>query len=143
MTAEDVIRLLDLKPHPEGGHFRETFRDRAGPDGRSRSTAIYFLLKQGEVSAWHRIDAAELWHFHAGAPLRLRIAVEAGRLETHRLGTDLASGDRPQAIVPNGAWQSAESLGAWTLVGCTVAPGFLFEHFEMAPAGWQPGQDRP
>ena len=138
MTADEVIRLLRLKPHPEGGHFRETFRDEAGPDSRSRATAIYFLLTEGEVSAWHRIDAAEIWHFYAGAPLLLRIAAGAGRIESHRLGTDLAGGERPQAIVPAGAWQSAESLGDWTLVGCTVSPGFEFSGFEMAPPDWKP-----
>jgi predicted cupin superfamily sugar epimerase len=103
------------------------------------STAIYYLLRRGERSHWHRVDAAELWHFHAGAPLRLRIAPERGPHETLSLGVDLADGERPQAVVPAGAWQSAESLGEWTLVGCTVAPGFAFEGFEMAPPGWEPG----
>ena len=143
MTADELIQLLQLKPHPEGGHFRETFRDHAGHDGRSRATAIYFLLKQGESSAWHRIDAAEVWHFYTGAPLLLRIASQAGHVEMHWLGADLAAGERPQAVVPPGAWQSAETLGDWTLVGCTVAPGFLFEHFQMPPAGWKPGQEIP
>jgi len=140
MTADEVVRLLGLQPHPEGGHFRETFRDVAGPDDRSRSTAIYYLLKAGERSAWHRIDVAEVWHFHAGASLRLRIAAESGPADESRLGVDLAAGERPQVVVPPGAWQAAESLGAWTLVGCTVAPGFLFEAFELAPTGWHPGQ---
>jgi predicted cupin superfamily sugar epimerase len=138
LSAAEVIRLLDLRPHPEGGHFRETFRDpRRDADGRPLSTAIYFLLAAGERSHWHRIDAVEIWHWHAGAALALRIA---GRDEvaTVRLGADLAAGERPQAVVPAGAWQSAESLGAWTLVGCTVAPGFDFSKFELAPKDWTP-----
>lgn len=143
LAAEAVIRLLALKPHPEGGHFCETFRDQPGPDGRARSTAIYFLLKEGERSHWHRIDAAEVWHFHAGAPLRLRIARRGEPVEAIRLGTDLVGGKRPQAVVPAGAWQAAESLGAWTLVGCTVAPGFRFEGFELAPPGWEPSEPAP
>lgn len=139
LTAQDVIRLLDLKPHPEGGHYRETFRDtRSDRGGRSVSTAIYFLLKRGERSHWHRVDAAETWHWHAGAPLTLRIS-DGAQTSTFRLGIDLANGERPQGVVPAGAWQSAESIGEWTLVGCTVAPGFEFKHFELAPAGWQPG----
>lgn len=138
LSADDVIRLLGLRPHPEGGHFCETFRDADGPDGRARSTAIYFLLKRGERSQWHRVDAAEVWHFYAGAPLRIRIAEDGKPIAVRRLGPDLAAGKRPQAVVPAGAWQAAESLGEWTLVGCTVAPGFRFEGFELAPPGWEP-----
>ena len=139
LTADDVIRLLDLKPHPEGGHFRETFRDARQVDGaRAASTAIYFLLARGERSHWHRVDAAEIWHWHAGAPLDLEIA-EEGRRQRIRLGSDLAAGERPQAIVPAHAWQAAQSLGDWTLVGCTVAPGFEFAKFELAPKGREPG----
>ena len=138
LSAEDVIRLLDLKPHPEGGHYRETFRDSQTTDGgRSASTAIYFLLRRGERSHWHRVDAAEAWHWHAGSPLELRISTGAG-IQILRLGADLALGERPQAVVPVGVWQAAESLGDWTLVGCTVAPGFRFEGFELAPPGWTP-----
>lgn len=138
LSAADVIDLLDLAPHPEGGHYRETFRDPAtDASGRAASTAIYFLLAAGEVSRWHRVDAAEAWHWHAGAPLALTIADAIGRREL-RLGTDLAAGERPQAVVPAGAWQQARSLGAWTLVGCTVAPGFRFAGFELAPAGFEP-----
>lgn len=134
----EIIRLLGLKPHPEGGHFRETFRDdRRDHSGRAASTAIYFLLAQGERSRWHRVDAAEVWHWYAGAPLALHLS-EAGAVRTIRLGADLAAGERPQAVMPAGVWQAAESLGAWTLVGCTVAPGFTFEGFEMAPAGFDP-----
>jgi uncharacterized protein len=138
MNAEDIIRLLDLKPHPEGGHFCETFRDTRSVDGRSVSTAIYFLLARGERSHWHRVDAAEIWHWYAGAPLLLRMGGEAGMGATTRLGTDLAAGERPQAVVPAGVWQSAESVGDWTLVGCTVAPGFEFSGFELAPPRWSP-----
>jgi predicted cupin superfamily sugar epimerase len=138
LSAADIIRLLDLRPHPEGGYYRETFRDpRRDADGRSLSTAIYFLLAAGERSHWHRIDAAEIWHWHAGAALALKIAGRDG-VATVRLGADLAAGERPQAVVPAGAWQAAESLGAWTLVGCTVAPGFEFSSFEVAPKDWTP-----
>lgn len=138
LTADAIIRLLDLKPHPEGGHYRETFRDsRTLESGRAVSTAIYFLLRQGERSRWHRVDAVEAWHFHAGSALALQ-TFEEGKIVTTRLGTDLASGERPQAIVPAGIWQAAESLGAWTLVGCTVAPAFEFSAFELAPKGWSP-----
>ena len=138
LTADEVIRLLDLAPHPEGGHFRETFRDKSGPDGRSRSTAIYFLLRSGEVSHWHRVDAAEVWHWYAGAPLELRIGGARAGPTPHRLGPLFRDGQRPQIVVPEHAWQSARSLGPWTLVGCTVAPGFAFSGFELAPDGWAP-----
>ena len=139
LTAADIIRLLDLKPHPEGGHFGETFRDPNTIDGRAVSTAIYFLLARGERSHWHRIDAVEVWHYHAGAPLVLEMAAdEAGPIRRMKLGPDIAMGERPQGVVPAGHWQAAESLGDWTLVGCTVAPGFEFAHFEMAPEGWAP-----
>ena len=132
-SANDIIASLDLKPHPEGGHYRETFRDPAvDADGRSRSTAIYFLLARGERSHWHRIDAVEVWHYYAGDALTLQIADDDG---THSitLGPGLAAGEAPQAIVPAYAWQAAESAGDWTLVGCTVAPGFDFATFELAP----------
>ena len=129
--ADRLIALLDLKPHPEGGYFRETFRD--GSNGRAHSTAIYFLLKSGEVSRWHRVDAAEVWHFYRGAPLELRIGKSV-----YVLGPDVDEAQAPQVAVPPGAWQSAKSLGDYTLVGCTVAPGFEFEHFEVAPEGFQP-----
>ena len=139
LTAREVIRLLDLKPHPEGGHFRETFRDEsASGNGRAASTAIYFLLARGERSHWHRIDAVEVWHWYAGAALTLEIASENGSRQRVILGSDLAGGERPQAIVPAHAWQAAQTLGDWTLVGCTVAPGFDFSGFELAPQGWAP-----
>jgi predicted cupin superfamily sugar epimerase len=141
-----VIRLLDLSPHPEGGFFRETFRDSAADaSGRAASTAIYFLLVAGQPSRWHRVDAAEAWHWHAGAPLGLSIAKEASRSGRYeiRLGTDLLAGERPQAVVPAGTWQRAASLGPWTLVGCTVAPGFQFAGFELAAPDFEPGRNRP
>ena len=138
LTARDVIARLGLKPHPEGGHYRETFRDPQTIDGsRAASTAIYFLLARGERSHWHRVDAAEIWHYHAGDPLTLRIADDNGQ-RAIRLGADLTAGEQPQAVVPAHAWQAAESTGDWTLVGCTVAPGFDFAKFELAPPGWKP-----
>ncbi|WP_127091777.1 cupin domain-containing protein [Aquabacter cavernae] len=138
MRAEEVIALLGLQPHPEGGHFRETYREAGGEGARGASTAIYFLLAAGERSYWHRVDASEAWHFYAGAPLLLEIVTTEGDRSAHTLGNDLAAGERPQAVVPPHAWQSARSLGAWTLVGCTVAPAFRFEGFELAPPGWEP-----
>jgi len=137
-SAEEIIRLLDLKPHPEGGHYRETFRDDRGDGKRAASTAIYFLLAAGEVSHWHRVDAAEVWLWHAGAPLELSIAPPDGPASRAVLSADLAAGERPQRVVPPGFWQSAQSLGAWTLVSCTVAPGFQFESFELAPKSFAP-----
>jgi predicted cupin superfamily sugar epimerase len=141
LSAADVIRLLDLKPHPEGGHFRETFRDGLTVSGaRAASTAIYFLLARGERSRWHRIDAVEIWHYHAGAPLELEIVASAASpVDRLTLGPDLGAGARPQVIVPAYVWQSAQTLGEWTLVGCTVAPGFDFCGFEIAPEGWALG----
>jgi len=136
--AAAIVAQLELKPHPEGGHYRETFRDpRVDASGRSRSTAIYFLLARGEHSHWHRIDAGEVWHYYAGHPLTLQIA-DAGGQRSIKLGPDLAAGEVPQAIVPPHAWQAAESNGDWTLVGCTVAPGFEFAALELAPKGWEP-----
>lgn len=128
--AGRLIAQLGLLPHPEGGYFRETFRDQ-GP-GRAVSTAILFLLRAGEISRWHRVDAAEVWHFYRGAPLE--IAVGKTR---HILGADIEQGQSPQIVVPKGAWQMARSLGGYTLVGCTVAPGFEFSGFEMAPENFQ------
>jgi predicted cupin superfamily sugar epimerase len=137
-SAADIIARLALQPHPEGGHYRETFRDsRTDADGRSLSTAIHFLLARGERSHWHRVDAVEIWHYHAGSALTLQIADDGGQRSV-RLGLDLANGEVPQAIVPAQAWQAAESSGDWTLVGCTVAPGFEFATFELAPKGWAP-----
>jgi hypothetical protein len=136
-SALDIVEQLGMRPHPEGGWYVETFRD-APAGGRGHSTAIYFLLERGQVSAWHRVrDAAEVWHFHAGSPLELTVASTAGR-SAHRLGIDLAAGERPQVVVPADAWQTARSLGEWTLAGCTVAPGFDFAVFELAEPGWEP-----
>jgi predicted cupin superfamily sugar epimerase len=138
LPAADIIARLELKPHPEGGHFRETFRDtHTDANGRAFSTAIYFLLARGERSHWHRIDAVEVWHYYAGDPLLLQITEGDGQRNI-RLGADLAAGEMPQALVPAMAWQAAESAGDWTLVGCTVAPGFDFATFELAPQGWEP-----
>jgi hypothetical protein len=137
-AATEIIARLDLKPHPEGGHYRETFRDTAvDAGGRSRSTAIYFLLARGERSHWHRIDAVEIWHYYAGAPLKLSL-VDGSKEEIFRLGADIIAGEVPQVTVPARAWQAAESLGPWTLTGCTVAPGFSFEGFELAAKDWSP-----
>jgi len=138
LTASDIISRLGLQPHPEGGHYRETFRDaRTIEGGRAASTAIYFLLARGERSHWHRVDAVEIWLYHAGDPLNLHIADGSGE-RTIQLGANLAAGEQPQAIVPAHAWQAAESTGDWTLVSCTVAPGFDFKTFELAPPGWSP-----
>ncbi len=138
MKAADVIALLKLERHPEGGWFRETFRDPRMVGGRAASTAIYFLLDVGEVSEWHRVDAVEVWHWHAGGPLVITTSPDGHDAAAAHVGPDLAAGQRPQLVVPAGYWQTATSLGAWTLVGCTVAPGFSFEGFEMAPPGWRP-----
>ncbi len=138
-SAAEIIRLLDLRPHPEGGFFRETFRDRAqAAPGRAASTLIYFLLEAGQRSHWHRVDAAEVWHYYAGAPLRITLSRDGADASRHLLGADLFAGQRPQMVVPAGWWQAAQSLGAWTLVGCTVAPGFEFSGFELAPPDWRP-----
>lgn len=135
LTAEAIIGRLGLAPHPEGGWFRQTWID-AGP-GRPAGTCIYFLLRSGERSHWHHVDATEIWHFYAGAPIVLRMAATgAGPARRHRLGPDLAAGELPQAIVPPGHWQSAETTGAWSLAGCTVSPGFRFEGFTLAPPGF-------
>ncbi len=136
-TAADIIRKLGLKPHSEGGHYRETFRDKRLIDGRAASTSIYFLLTRGERSHWHRVDAVEIWHYYAGAPLKLSI-VDGAKEEIIRLGNDIAADEVPQVTVPARAWQAAETFGDWTLTGCTVAPGFEFEGFELAPKDWTP-----
>jgi predicted cupin superfamily sugar epimerase len=138
MTAAEVIRLLALEPHPEGGHYRETWRAPAGEGGRGAGSAIYYLLAAGERSHWHRIDAAEVWHWYAGAPLALAMRGGGAGVVRVALGPDLSAGARPQAVVPAGWWQAAESAGAWTLVGCTVSPAFEFAGFELAPPGWSP-----
>jgi hypothetical protein len=137
LTGDDIIALFKLAPHPEGGWYRQTFRDEREHEGRAHSTAILFLLKEGEVSRWHKVDAAELWHWHGGAPLLLQVK-DGDTRNDYRLGPDWLNGEVPHVAVPAHAWQSAKSLGAWTLVGCTVAPGFHFAGFELAPEGWEP-----
>ena len=140
MTADEIIARLGLQPHPEGGHFREMFRaaPSASDTPRGASTAIYFLLKAGERSHWHRVDADEIWHHYAGAPLELSLSDDGRSVRHLRVGMDFEIGELPQAVAPRGAWQAARSLGSWTLVGCTVAPAFRFEGFELAPPGWEP-----
>ena len=139
LSADEVVRLLGLAPHPEGGFYRETYRDpRTDAQGRSVSSLIYFLLGTGDVSAWHRVDAAEVWHWHAGAPLSLTVCENGYDCQSIHLGADLKAGQRPQFVVPANWWQTSTSLGAWTLVGCTVAPAFDFAHFELATPDWRP-----
>lgn len=139
MQASAIVAALDLKPHPEGGFYRQTFRDEAGSE-RGHSTAIYYLLENGQRSHWHKVtDAVEIWHHYAGAPLALHLSDDGKTTRSITLGPSILNGEEPQAIVPADCWQSAESLGDFTLVGCTVAPGFLFEKFVMAPPDWAPG----
>ena len=137
-TAQQVIAMLNLQPHPEGGWYAETWRAEAAEGQRAAGTAIYYLLEAGDVSHWHRVDAAEIWHWYAGGPLSLTLSPNGHDAEAMVLGPELNSGQRPQRIVPAGWWQAAASLGAWTLVGCTVSPGFEFSGFEMAPPDWRP-----
>ena len=132
LSASEIVKLLDMQPHPEGGYYKETFRDDA-------STAIYYLLEAGDHSHWHRVHgSSEIWHHYAGGPLALTLSPNGHDAEAHRLGKNIDAGEKPQLVVPAGWWQTAESLGHWTLVGCTVAPGFDFENFEMAPDDWRP-----
>lgn len=139
LAAAEIIRILSMNKHPEGGWYVETFRSGNETEGRAQVTAIYFLLAADEVSAWHRVDASEVWLWHAGAPLVLTQSPDGIAASTARLGPDLRAGQRPQAVIPAGYWQTAESLGAWTLVSCVVAPGFEFSGFELAPPDWRPG----
>jgi hypothetical protein len=136
--ARQIIAALGLKPHPEGGWFRETWRAPAEPGARAAGTAIYYLLEADQFSHWHRVDAAEVWHFYAGAPLSLTVSPNGHDAEARILGPEVLAGQAPQIVVPAGWWQCATSLGAFTLVGCTVAPGFEFSGFEMADADWRP-----
>ncbi len=138
MEPRAIIKSLGMQPHPEGGHYVETFREAAADGARAACSAIYYLLQVGEHSHWHRVDACEIWHWYAGAPLALTLSPNGHDAEAHRLGPELLAGQRPQVVVPKGWWQTAESLGAWTLVGCTVAPAFTFEGFELAPPDWFP-----
>lgn len=139
LSASEVISLLGLEPHVEGGFYRQTFADEADADGRPASTLIYYMLTDNQAGTWHRVDAAEVWHWYAGAPLTLRISRDGKSVNAQVLGTDLVAGQRPQGVVPPGAWQQAKVEGDWVLVGCTVAPGFLFSKFEQAEPGWEPG----
>jgi len=137
--ADEIVAALGLQSHPEGGWYAETWRAPAAGGGRPASSAILYLLRRGERSHWHRVDADEIWQFSAGDPLELRVALEAGPgVAIHRLGVDLRAGDEPQVVVPAGTWQAARPLGDWTLVGCIVAPAFSFDGFELAPPGWEP-----
>ena len=138
--AADVIEALRLQPHPEGGWYGERWRSPTAAGERPASSAILYLLRAGERSHWHRVDADEIWQFSAGDPLELRVSMDnAGPVTSHRLGNDVGAGDEPQVVVPAGAWQAARPLGDWTLVGCIVAPAFSFDGFELAPEGWEPG----
>ena len=142
MNPEDIITALQLEPHPEGGWYRETYRAKGAGLERAPSTAIYYLLEANERSHWHRVtDADEIWNWHAGSALRLSISSDGESETSVRLGADLATGERPQAVVPKGAWQAAEPIDGWCLVSCIVAPGFEFDGFEMASEGWSPGDD--
>ena len=141
MTPSQIISHLALEPHPEGGWYRQTW-SAASPDGaRAAGTAIYYLLERDQRSHWHRIDAAEIWHHYAGAALELWSAADASSAPVAiQLGPELSAGQLPQHVVEPGHWMSARSLGDYTLVGCTVSPGFEFDHFELAPPGWSPGR---
>ncbi len=140
MTAERIVETLGMTPHPEGGHFVETWRDDPGNGTRGAGTAIYYLLAAGEASHWHRVnDAAEVWHWYAGAPLALSVSSDGRTARTIDLGPDLPAGQRPQFVIPPEWWQAAKSTGEWTLCGCTVSPAFSFDGFEMAPPDWRPG----
>jgi predicted cupin superfamily sugar epimerase len=135
---DELIALLGLEPHPEGGHYRETWRDAGG-----RGTAIYFLLRAGEVSQWHRLDRPEVWHVYAGGTLELTTWTEGSGLVHRRLlGADLTAGERPQAVVGAGDWQTARPLADWVLAGCTVCPAFEFHGWELKPDGWEPPVER-
>jgi predicted cupin superfamily sugar epimerase len=140
VDPQDIIAALELQPHPEGGWYRQTWREGASDGvGRGLATAIYFLLEAGKRSHWHRVDGTELWLFHAGSAVDLLIAPgDDGPVEAIRVGPDVLGGDRPQAIVPHGWWQATEAREGWALVSCVVAPGFVFEGFELAPPGWAP-----
>ena len=139
LGAREVIRLLNMAPHPEGGHYVETFRAAAAEGERPTSTLIHFLLQADEVSAWHRVDADEIWLWQAGGPLVLTTATPEGTApRAVTLGPDLRSGQSLQGIVLAHHWQAAETLGAWTLLSCVVAPGFDFAGFELAPENWRP-----
>lgn len=137
MTEDEIIDKLRLAPHPEGGWFRQTWIEDSLDGSRPAGTCIYYLLKAGERSHWHKVDAAEIWHHYAGSPLILSVAHDSlGPATDHVLGPDLASGQAPQVVVPKNFWQAAATTGGWALVGCTVSPAFRFDGFELAPEGF-------
>lgn len=137
LGANEIIRLLNMQPHPEGGHYAETWRTPG--EGRAAMTAIYYLLEADQVSAWHRVDAEEVWLWHAGGPLALTVSPPDGKgASAKTLGPDLRAGQRPQFVIPAHHWQTAETLGHWTVVSCIVAPGFEFSGFTLAPKDWRP-----
>ena len=138
ITSKQLIDTLDLQPHPEGGWYRETWRAETATGQRAAGTAIYYLLEVGDVSHWHRVDAAEIWHWYAGGPLSMTVSPDGHDAESWLLGPEILAGQRPQRTVPADWWQTATSMGAWTLVGCTVSPGFEFDGFEMAAPDWRP-----
>lgn len=139
VSSRQIIEKLGLARHPEGGWYKETWRAEAAPGTRASATAIYFLLERGQRSHWHKVDATEIWLYHAGAPLTLELSDDGKTTSALTLGPGLENGEHPQAIVPPHCWQAAKSLGDWTLVSCTVSPGFEFEGFELAPPDWTPG----
>ena len=146
LTALQVVEALGMEPHPEGGYFKEIFRAEAldgSAEGRGAMTSIYYMPPEDRPSRWRMIDADEVWSFHAGAPLTLYVSADGVNVLAQRLGADFTAGQKPQAIVPKGAWARAESHGGWTLVGGTVAPAFLYEGFRMAPEDWMPGDPLP
>lgn len=143
LDASEIVTALGMQPHPEGGYYREIWRDRPEDGSRGASTAIYYLLGPGDVSHWHRVDADEAWHWYGGGPLVLTMSPDGHDASAHHLGPDLGAGQRPFLMVPRGVWQSAASLGRWTLVGCTVSPAFDFAGFEMAPPDWRPTPRAP
>ncbi|NNK77247.1 MAG: cupin domain-containing protein [Litoreibacter sp.] len=136
-TAQDLIERLSLEPHPEGGWYRQTWIEETASGRRPAGTCIYYLLDEGGMSHWHRVDATEIWHFYVGAPLTLRLSeTDEGPARTHVLGPDFSAGQSPQVIVPKDCWQAARAYQGWSLVGCTVSPGFQFSGFTMAPDGF-------
>ncbi len=143
LDARDIAAALDMQPHPEGGFYKEIWRDSPPGGGRGAGTAIYYLLGPGDVSHWHRVDADEGWHWYGGAPLVLSMSPNGHDASAHHLGPDIGAGQRPFLMVPRGVWQSATSLGRWTLAGCTVCPAFDFAGFELAPPDWRPTPRKP
>ncbi|WP_262689437.1 cupin domain-containing protein [Kordiimonas aestuarii] len=140
ISAQDIIALLKLEPHPEGGFYRRTYRHKAGPGERGFGTAIYYLIEGSDNALWHRTDGDEIWHWYAGAPLTLSIADKAHTVTEYMLSNDFGAGHRPQILVPGNHWQHAASAGDWTLCGCTVSPGFEFASYELAAPDGFPGK---